>query len=132
MYNKVRKRKRGKEYSFIHWTDEKMYSFSPIVKDIVIKMRIFHSNSPTSKQIWVKKLILRKNPQLFEKNTTFSQYFSHCSIVTLVPEHTEINWFRILKIKPCWTFCAIEWEPINIFRFRKKYFVQKSCINWMI
>ena len=45
------------------------------------------------------------------------------------------NWNQMIshfEIKPCWIVSAIEWEQINIFRFRKKYFVEKRCTIRMI
>ena len=54
----------------------------------------------------------------------------HCKPTYWIPCKSHL--FGTFKIKPSWTFCAIKWEQINIFRFRKKYFAQKRCENWIM
>ena len=132
MYSNVRNRKRGIENFFINWTDEKIISFSPIVLGYIHQNRNFSFKfadflADLSKKTYSKK----KSSTFWEKYNIFSIFFP-LQHVPLVHEHTEIKWFRILKIKPCWTFCAIERGKMNIFRFRKKYFVEKRCTNWMV
>ena len=132
MYSEVINRKRGTEYFFIHLTDENIFSFSTKVLGYIHQNGNFSFKfadflADLSEQTYSKK----KSSTFWEKYNIFSIFFP-LQHVPLVHEHTEMKWFRILKIKPCWTFCAIKQETINIFRFRKKFFVQKGCTNWMM
>ena len=83
---------------------------------------------------------LNAHLSMFTKQIPLHVYMFACNVrpcpaiqsYCLQTLNRKIKFCRIWKIKPCWAFCAIEWEKINIFRFRKKYFVEKRCTNWIM
>ena len=40
--------------------------------------------------------------------------------------------YRVFYFLPCCTFFTIKYKQGGLLKFRKKYFVQKRCTNWMM